>query len=531
MSYVMEEVTSISTLKRPAGTCAYWLQKRKRFCRTKPLDDQDFCESHLTKASTEISCDSVNDCKNSIIESVNDNTECQDELSTSIVTHAKSAETISGVLGRPDALPDRCHFWIQKKMRYCKARVSREQPYCVEHSINTGSESSRVRMSCPIDPKHSCYADQLERHLKRCNARNELRPVYFSEGINSGELNNESPEDLQIRVHDIDVAELNSIIDIVKTLHLENVKIKDSMLSHAVVQQEIDKPTNGTVAQKHLYQQSSLIGNLESLGLLKDHCNYIEFGAGKGGLSHWVQLANKSNVNTKYLLVERSSVRYKKDSFHRGENQGPNFERLKIDIENLDLCKVDSLSSNTWPLVGTGKHLCGAATDMMLRCLCNGVSDQATDKHCGVDGLLVALCCHHRCNWKTFVGKDWFVERGLGPRQFSLITSMSAWATCGMKHVAATKDELHTIKVDVQNLKEEIADKDKNTISYNHPRYGSLLPEEREDIGFKCKRLIDRGRMHYLMTHGYDVNLIYYVESALTLENTALVAVLNKSTH
>lgn len=62
-------------------------------------------------------------------------------------------------------------------------------------------------------------------------------------------------------------------------------------------------------------------------------------------------------------------------------------------------------------------------------------------------------------------------------------------------------------------------------------RYGSLLPEEREDIGFKCKRLIDRGRMHYLMTHGYDVNLIYYVESALTLENTALVAVFNKSTH
>lgn len=54
----------------------------------------------------------------------------------------------------------------------------------------------------------------------------------------------------------------------------------------------------------------------------------------------------------------------------------------------------------------------------------------------GVDGLLVALCCHHRCNWKTFVGKDWFIEHGLGPRQFSLITSMSAWATCGMKHVA-----------------------------------------------------------------------------------------------
>ena len=28
---------------------------------------------------------------------------------------------------------------------------------------------------------------------------------------------------------------------------------------------------------------------------------------------------------------------FQMDSYHRGEDQGPNFERLKIDIENLDL--------------------------------------------------------------------------------------------------------------------------------------------------------------------------------------------------
>lgn len=28
--------------------------------------------------------------------------------------------------------------------------------------------------------------------------------------------------------------------------------------------------------------QSSLVGNLDRLGLLKDGCNYLEFGAGKG---------------------------------------------------------------------------------------------------------------------------------------------------------------------------------------------------------------------------------------------------------
>lgn len=60
-------------------------------------------------------------------------------------------------------------------------------------------------------------------------------------------------------------------------------------------------------------------------------------------------------------------------------------------------------------------------------------------------------------------------------------------------------------------------------------RYGKLLPEERENIGFQCKQVIDRGRLHYLMAHGYEAKILYYVEPSLTLENTALVAVHTKS--
>jgi len=32
----------------------------------------------------------------------------------------------------------------------------------------------------------------------------------------------------------------------------------------------------------HDLLQSSLVGNLDCLGLLKDGCNYLEFGAGRG---------------------------------------------------------------------------------------------------------------------------------------------------------------------------------------------------------------------------------------------------------
>ena len=35
-----------------------------------------------------------------------------------------------------------------------------------------------------------------------------------------------------------------------------------------------------------------------------------------------------------------SNFRYKMDSYHKGDDQGPNFERLRIDIQHLCLDKV-----------------------------------------------------------------------------------------------------------------------------------------------------------------------------------------------
>ena len=49
--------------------------------------------------------------------------------------------------------------------------------------------------------------------------------------------------------------------------------------------------------------------------------------------------------------------------------QGPVFERLYIDIQHLNVEKVDSLISDTRGIVAIGKHLCGAATDLSINCL------------------------------------------------------------------------------------------------------------------------------------------------------------------
>lgn len=48
-------------------------------------------------------------------------------------------------------------------------------------------------------------------------------------------------------------------------------------------------------------------------------------------------------------------------------------------------------------------------------------------------GLAVALCCHHRCEWRHYVGRQFFAQRGLGAAEFSAFCRMSSWATCGLR--------------------------------------------------------------------------------------------------
>jgi tRNA:m4X modification enzyme len=46
---------------------------------------------------------------------------------------------------------------------------------------------SELRVPCPYDPKHTCFATRMERHLKICNSKPPLIvPEYVVPGINSG---------------------------------------------------------------------------------------------------------------------------------------------------------------------------------------------------------------------------------------------------------------------------------------------------------------------------------------------------------
>ena len=92
-------------------------------------------------------------------------------------------------------------------------------------------------------------------------------------------------------------------------------------------------------------------------------------------------------------------------------------------------------------VIAISKHLCGAATDLAINSLVNFVensvpstenTDQIINNKTPLLGIMIALCCHHRCSWNTFVGKKYLLERaGFSPDEFTLLCGLTSWATCG----------------------------------------------------------------------------------------------------
>ncbi|XP_028857560.1 tRNA:m(4)X modification enzyme TRM13 homolog [Denticeps clupeoides] len=423
-------------------------------------------------------------------------------------------------------LPGRCCFFVEKKRRYCKMVVGGRKTFCGEHA-NADQDSPRNRIPCPLDPKHTVYEDSLAKHLKKCNAKEKPKPVYYVKDVNAGTVGDEEAITNEVPLTDRTRAELDLLIQKLKNaIKGLNLKHKENILSHPALCGPLSDPKNGDFASKHLKQQASILGNMEALNLLGPNRCVVEFGAGKGKLSHWIDAALKGAEDVHFLLVERSSTRFKVDGKHRSADS--TFERLQVDIQHLDLNRVPFLRERALPVVGVGKHLCGTATDLALRCLMEERdtpegADRPPSKRVklqdssptAVSGVAIALCCHHRCDWRHYVGKEFFRERGLGAAEFSAFRRMSSWATCGFIKGRAVSQEDIVEEEEHEQVDEAPPDRLDESIS----------AEEREHIGRLCKLLIDYGRVRYLRQKGFDSGLCYYTSRDVSLENVLLTAV------
>ncbi|XP_060058128.1 tRNA:m(4)X modification enzyme TRM13 homolog isoform X1 [Erinaceus europaeus] len=457
----------------------------------------------------------------------------------------------------------RCGYYVEKKKRFCRMEAAAGRRFCGEHAGAAQEENARKRILCPLDPKHTVYEDQLTRHLKKCNAREKPKPDFFIEDINADlEDETEIPEQL-VPISSLSEEQLENLIKkLRKASEGLNSTLKDQIMSHPALYDALNDPKNGDSATKHLKQQASILGNIEKLNLLGPRRCFVEFGAGKGKLSHWVDTALKDADKVHFILVEKVTTRFKVDGKHRKKNSV--FERLQIDIQHLCLNKVPLLSKEKLPLVGIGKHLCGMATDLALRCLIetyaasfeerneeplakrikndktekeiNNLTNEGNEKNVPekwtpVAGIVIALCCHHRCDWRHYVGKEYFKALGLGAVEFHYFQRMSSWATCGMRKTSSEASNITTTKKDHQSDDNEEHDDGDYRITDDNTKSlpGFLTVEEKKKLGQLCKLLIDQGRIDYLQRKGFCSSLQYYIDPVVSLENVLLTALPNHS--
>jgi len=404
--------------------------------------------------------------------------------------------------------------------------------YCGEHQPLPSTEQelgmkpiSQLRVPCPYDPKHTCFATKMERHLKICNSKPlAVLPDYLVPGVNSGDGRplDEKQGKEKLTVSTVSDEKLINIIGQLMSTYKKFVEgqIKDEHLEHTVLEEELNKPEYGPSVLKHLIQNSSLLGQLDKSGLLENGNTFVEFGSGRGQLTYWLTKAVTDPSTCQFVLVDRASHRHKFDNRLK-DTDDVELVRLRVDIADLALGRVSPYITNQKEnVVGISKHLCGAATDLSIRCLTQTLDEVESE----LGGILIALCCHHRCDWSPYVGKEFLTEQGFTEEDFDLLSSITSWCTCGSGKPRKQLEEQFT-EHEVESPEQSHPS---NLPQINHlkDRYTRLQLDQatREEIGRQAKRVLDYGRLKYLEeVTNLDIELKYYVDPLISLENALIV--------
>ena len=310
---------------------------------------------------------------------------------------------------------------------------------------------------------------------------------------------------------------------------------------------------------------------------------YVELGAGRGYLAHFLLDAYGP---ADLLMVERKSYRFKaergigaaaaareaeaaeraarsresaanrasdsgddKPSGHvvsaeeravLDRRAGSSASRLRVDIKDLRLSGAAAVSGRD--VVVLGKHLCGAATDLALRCLLE------TEPEPGFDaaGVAIATCCHHRCEWRSYVNRGFFRRMGFDGDDFAKLAKLSSWACLDHghgegEHAGSREDANETRDVGVGRDATRVGAKRAKTNETNaETERGDRDDDEDETVdemtkgekirlGRMIKSLVDQGRLEYLRSRGMEGRVVGYVEPTTSPENRLLVARASKT--
>lgn len=453
---------------------------------------------------------------------------------------------------------DRCQYFLEKKRRFCSMQRKKNEKYCLEHMIHDESSPSSAqdqRIRCPLDGTHSVWKKDLEFHLRKCNAKpKEVHDPWYHLNKNIRLTNDDKHEFTPCTLSEVEL--YKKYIPLVQDTQFEDLELKNT--SHSA----LDVHLEGLKNQKHILQQSSLIGHLRDFNMLSTNNYYMEYGCGKGELSKYVNECALHDMNSNssegygYGFIDRGVNRMKVDSkiVKECELRGvkPLMRRSRIDIKDLDVNEFLKFGDDTpGKIVVISKHLCGAATDLTLKSLLN--SNVFENGH--FKGLLIAMCCRHVCDYEQLLpqSREYLASKGFaGEEALQALRKMVSWAISGSREREG-KDGLEVEVKDVKNDKKESLQHDelleqndqkdavqhddqethkdqKDSAQHVLGEIDSLHPsnktfQERTELGYKARRLIDESRRHALqvLLPDFKVELFSYTYSSTTPENVGLV--------
>ncbi|OBA20254.1 DUF715-domain-containing protein, partial [Metschnikowia bicuspidata var. bicuspidata NRRL YB-4993] len=410
-----------------------------------------------------------------------------------------------------------------KKNRRCAMQSKKNQRFCAEHlkleaseGVTDNKDNIDARVPCPLDPKHTVKQRDLKTHLQKCNARPAESPEpWYNKDINAElHLSKEGQEtkntglDLSLNSEN-EPALFRKLFGVLETYNRKVPSLESKIQKHAGLDSWLSKKEN----KKHIVQQASLIGAMKETDLLSRKNVYVEFGCGKAELSRTVnacvifdtvlekkevgadQHDLKNNLIYGFGLIDRGVNRMKMDnkivSDCEGSQLHPQIKRSRIDIQHLDLDKFMEYMQHL-SIVAISKHLCGAATDLTLKLILN--SKKSRD---ALDGVVVAMCCRHVCDYGQFLpqSRDFLAKNGVvGAREFLVLKKIVTWAVCGKRE----------------------GQEDKHESGYTY--------EERERLGLIARRMIDDSRVDAInsLMENNKAELFLYADKESTLENHCL---------
>jgi len=256
---------------------------------------------------------------------------------------------------------------------------------------------------------------------------------------------------------------------------------------------------------------------MEQYGLLEDAKSkfFLEFGSGKGYLtSKMVEYYPEINH---IALIDRGKFKMTADRFLRQKS----LQRVRCDIADFDPSKLEApISHPNIKWVCYGKHLCGGATDLTLRCCSKHLISSCENGSGGVYGFALASCCHHLCSWDQYVGKL-SLSQFFSPQDFELMALMCSWAMCGHSPCHPSSQDL-------------APDVPAGATNEGTPAHGKWKPHHtisrarRMAIGAKCKEIIDRGRILWWTEElGHRGEDLVYIDQKASGENRLLLGIIN----